>query len=325
MQFRKLRFCVMLAMLSLRVFGADQAKMGSTGFKPLDDPPGVYNLYALGTNVFSGSTPEGDDGFAALAKLGVKTIISVDGAKPDAELAKKHGLRYVHLPHGYDGISTNLRLQLARASEVLPGPVYVHCHHGKHRGPTAAAVLCMVRDVSWTAAIAEEWLKAAGTSTNYTGLYAVVRGFQKPSAHDLKDVSSDFPETANVSGLIETMVGIDDKWEVLKAVRAAGYLAPKDHPDISPANEALILWQHYREAQRLPDAADHGPDFIERLKSSEAQGRDAERLLRLFAAKQTTDIRAQLDNAFDGISKNCASCHKKFRDNQSKQGPPSLE
>src|SRR6185436_18479563 len=63
---------------------------------------GLHNLFALGTNVFSGSAPEGESAFTALAKLGVKTIITVDGAKPEVEMARKHGFRYVHLPHGYD-------------------------------------------------------------------------------------------------------------------------------------------------------------------------------------------------------------------------------
>src|SRR5262245_5214765 len=65
--------------------------------------PGLHNVFRVSERVYSGSSPDGDAGFAALEKLGVKTIISVDGAKPDAEAAGRHGLRYVHLPFGYDG------------------------------------------------------------------------------------------------------------------------------------------------------------------------------------------------------------------------------
>ena len=141
---------------------AAELKQSSPGAMPLEDPPGVHNLYLLGTNLYSGSTPEGDAGFQALAELGVKTIISVDGAQPDAARAKNFGIRYVHLPYGYDGISTNLQLQLAKAGETLPGPFYVHCHHGKHRGPTAVAVMCMANG-GWTASQAESWMHAAGS------------------------------------------------------------------------------------------------------------------------------------------------------------------
>src|SRR5262245_48277837 len=93
--------------------------------------------------VISGGLPEGEAAFQDLAALGIKTIISVDGATPDVATAKKHGLRYVHLPHGYDGISAARAAELAKAVRDLPGPIYIHCHHGKHRSPAAAAVACV--------------------------------------------------------------------------------------------------------------------------------------------------------------------------------------
>jgi protein tyrosine phosphatase (PTP) superfamily phosphohydrolase (DUF442 family) len=300
-------------MAATTLFGAEQKK-SSPGAQPVNDPAGIHNLYVLGTNVYSGSTPEGDAGFAALSELGVKTIISVDGARPEVDRAKKFGMRYVHLPHGYDGISTNLQAQLAKASLELDGPIYVHCHHGKHRGPTAAAILCMTKD-SWDAAQAEAWLKAAGTSTNYAGLYESVRKFKKPTAEQLQSLPSDLPEVATVSGLVESMVAIDNTWEHLKAIRAAGYQAPKNHPDMQPANEAVILWEHYREAQRLRDSSDHGADFIERLKSAEAEVKTAENLLRDFASSPGPEIRARLDASFDAVAKSCSACHKAHRDN----------
>lgn len=305
--------CVLaLVGLAATIAAAEQARKSSPGVKPLPDPPGIDNLFLLGANVYSGSTPEGDDGFAALQKLGVKTILSVDGSSPNVALAKKHGLRYVHLPHGYDGISTNLQLQLAKVAESLPGPIYVHCHHGKHRGPTAAAVICMTKD-AWTSEQADAWLRAAGTSTNYPGLYDVVRHFKKPCADTVHALPSDFPAVAKVSGLVDAMVAIDEHWENLKAIRAAGYATPKNHPDLKPANEAVILWEHYREAQRLPEIA-NGKDLIARFKSAEDEAKNSERLLRDYAAGPKPDIRAQLDRSFDAMGKTCASCHKAFRD-----------
>ncbi len=277
------------------------------------EAPGLHNLFSLSANLFSGSSPDGEAGFVSLAKLGVKTIISVDGAKPDSDLARKYGMRYVHLPHGYDGISAGLQLQLIKAGETLPGPFYVHCHHGKHRGPTAAAVMCLAKQ-RWTPVQAEAWLSAAGTATNYTGLYGVVRKFHKPAAEELKKVPAAFPETAQVSGLIDAMVGIDDHWDHLKAVQFAGHRAPKEHPDIKPANEAVILGEHFRQAQLLPDAAQRGTDFIDRLKMAEGEAKELERLLKLLVSDPQPEIRAQLDTSFDAITKTCSSCHKAYRD-----------
>lgn len=277
------------------------------------EAPGLHNLFAVGTNVFSGCSPEGDQAFASLARLGVKTIITVDGAKPDVESARKHGIRYVHLPHGYDGIGADLRLQLAKAGRTLPGPIYVHCHHGKHRGPTAVAVICMANS-GWTTDQAESWLVAAGTATNYAGLYNVVQTFSAPTAEAMRGVPDHFPERAVVSGLVDTMVEIDEHWEHLKTLRAAGYQAPKRHPDLKPANEAVILWEHYREAQRLPDSAHHGSNFVTRLQAAEIEVVEAERLLRLFAREAKPDLRVHLDNIFDAMAGTCASCHQAYRD-----------
>lgn len=74
--------------------------------------------------MLSGSSPESDEAFAALSRLRVKTIISVDGAQPDVASAHRHGLRYVHLPHGYGGISTEVQLRLVKAARTLPGPIH---------------------------------------------------------------------------------------------------------------------------------------------------------------------------------------------------------
>ena len=64
------------------------------------------NAIQVRSGVISGGLPEGPAAFAELRDLGVQTIISVDGAKPDLDLAKEFSMRYVHIPHGYDGIPT---------------------------------------------------------------------------------------------------------------------------------------------------------------------------------------------------------------------------
>jgi hypothetical protein len=287
-------------------------KQAMMAIRPLE-APGLHNLFALGTNIYSGSVPEGEKGFASLSSLGVKTIITVDGAMPDVESARKQGMRYVHLPLGYDGIRRPTKLSLVKASRELDGPIYVHCHHGKHRGPAAAAVICMA-DGGWTPQQAEEFLIAAGTSTNYVGLYETIRTFRMPSDRELSAVAGDLPEIAEVTGLVEAMVEIDERWEHLKAIRDAGYRMPPGHPDIDPANEAVILWERYREAQRLPEASQQGDDFLRKLGQAEAEGREAQRLLQLFAERPSPEIKIELDHTFDSIKRSCVACHKAYRD-----------
>jgi hypothetical protein len=48
------------------------------------------NPWRLHPKVISGGLPEGDAAFKELADLGVKTVISFDGAKPDVAKAKKY-------------------------------------------------------------------------------------------------------------------------------------------------------------------------------------------------------------------------------------------
>ena len=98
---------------------------------PEEEPmhePGLHNVLRLSAKLTSGSSPDGEEGFRSLLRLGIRTIISVDGSRPDVETARKFGLRYIHLPVGYDGVPRDRALQLARAVRDLPGPVYVHCH-----------------------------------------------------------------------------------------------------------------------------------------------------------------------------------------------------
>src|SRR6185369_3881462 len=115
-----------------------------TAFEPKTvetELPGLHNVLLAADGIYSGSEPHGEEAFAGLAKMGIKTILSVDGARPDVELARQHGLRYVHVPIGYDGISPSAGETLAAAAREAQGPLYVHCHHGKHRGPSATAVI----------------------------------------------------------------------------------------------------------------------------------------------------------------------------------------
>ncbi len=101
---------------------------------------GLHNVVSYAPGFMSGSAPEGDEGFETLRQMGVRTIVSVDGAEPDVKLAKAHGLRYIHLPIGYNGMDHTRTLEIAKAVKQAEadGPVYIHCHHGMHRSAGAA-------------------------------------------------------------------------------------------------------------------------------------------------------------------------------------------
>src|SRR5262249_16426757 len=146
-----------------------------------------------------------------------------------------------HIPIGYDGVTQQQAMLLTKAVRDLPGPVYIHCHHGKHRSPAAASVVhrCLDGRCSVAAAVAE--MRRAGADPSYLGRYAAPEQVRIPSEAELDALPTDFPEVASVPGFARAMVAIDERWERLKAVRAAGWKAPVDHPDLDPPHEALQL------------------------------------------------------------------------------------
>jgi protein tyrosine phosphatase (PTP) superfamily phosphohydrolase (DUF442 family) len=270
---------------------------------------GVHNVLRVSERLYSGSSPEGDQGFESLQKLGIKTVISVDGARPDVERARKFGLRYVHLPIGYDGVPREQALRLAKAVRDLPGPAYLHCHHGKHRSPAATAIVQLCLDDQCSVATALATMKTAGTSPHYVGLYAAPQEFRRPSSAELDRLPADFPEVAAVTGMVQIMVEIEHCWDHLKLVRTAGWKAPPAHPDLDPPHEALQLAEHCHELGRRPDARDRPEDFRRWATESELGAKMLEKALR---AQPAPDAQAA-ELGYKQVSTACTQCHAKYR------------
>ena len=275
----------------------------------------VENAFRLSPRLYSGGQPEGPEAFAALKALGIKMIVSVDGARPDVEAAREQGIRYVHLPVGYDGIGRDQALRLIKTLKAFPGPVFIHCHHGKHRGPTAAALCGMASD-GWGKEQALAWMRQAGTSADYRGLFATVGSFGAPTAAELEAVAADLPERADVPALVEVMTRVDETWDGLKAVQAAGFRAPPAFPDLDPPHEALQLAEHFRELLRLPEIRGKGQEFLRALESSEARATRLESAFRSLRVSPTAEAKAKAGEAFRGVATACTDCHAQFRDNR---------
>ena len=271
----------------------------------------IKNLFALSTNLYSGSSPESDAAFAELKKLGIETIISVDGATPDVERARKFGLRYIHLPLGYNQASASNCVRIVKAAEISDWPVLVHCHHGMHRGPAAAALIATALN-SWSTKDALEFLEQAGTSHDYPGLYEQVALFNPPAKEELSQVDSNFPEKATVSTVVDVMVRLDEHWQNLRAIRKADYKVPSNNPDLRPLAEAVLVAELYREALRSPEIQSRKSDFVNQLKSAEQEAWELHRFLKSASDDSTLD-RQKADELFSRVQQRCASCHKAHR------------
>ena len=306
-----LRFpCLLAALLwTLTRAGHLPAQSGQAG----DDLPramdtaSLHNVFRIDARLISGSSPDDQAAFEFLSKLGVKVLISVDGTKPNVILAHKYGMRYVHLPFGYDGLPKERVAELAKAVQTAEGPIYVHCHHGKHRGPAAVAGICRALK-NWDAARARAWMKHAGTGDEYGGLYRDVEKLEKPTRAELARVPSTFPEVAQTPAEVDIMVAIDETFDRLKAAKAAGWSKIPSQPGVTPAQAAVVLWEQFREHGRSAEPVKRSGNYVELLNEAETASASLKEALRVPA--QTAAIR---DAAMSAISRSCADCHKEHR------------
>ncbi|MBI1314402.1 hypothetical protein GC176_24160 [bacterium] len=272
------------------------------------------NAYWLHEKVISGGQPEGADGFRELQELGVRTVISVDGLKPDVDTAKKFGLRYVHLPHGYDGVPEERARELAKAVRSLPGPIYIHCHHGKHRSPAAATVACIGAGLIPRNA-GPAILKVAGTSADYNGLFASVDSAKRLDAALLDELKVEFREVVEPPPIVEVMTQLSTTFEHLQLIEATGWATPPDHPALVPTHEALLLKEHFTEFRRGPLVKDQPDEYRHLIDNSVGHAEQLEMLLKTnTSAQSATNSEAQASRALKAIKSDCKACHRAFRD-----------
>lgn len=273
------------------------------------EKPGIENLFRLNSWLISGSNPHGREGFESLKSLGIKTIVSVDGAEPEVKLARELGLRYVHIPIGYDGISPEKLAQLTKVAQSLPRPLFVHCHHGKHRGPTAAAVMQLGARENCTATQTLEDMRVMGTDPKYAGLYQAVRTFELPSSAQLQAISEELPEVAKVPDLTEAMVRLDETWDRLKKLEASGWDRAATGVTSKASQEVLQFVEHYRELQRMPEIKQRQEEFLMVL---DAALKHSEELEKQISNKNFEPANVKM--AFQESAKACSACHTRFRD-----------
>ena len=262
----------------------------------------LENLLRVSKMIYSGGQPQGAESFEALTRLGVKTVVSVDGAAPDVETAFAHGLRYVHIPMGYDGVEDDAGRSLARLVREAEGPFYVHCHHGLHRAPVAAAIASIAAGTA-SSVEARDILLVAGTSVDYGGLWRAVEVYRSPAS------DAELPElveVAQVNSFAAAMAAVDRAYDNLKLCRDAGWTAPDDHPDLVPSQEALMLREGLRESVRTLDG-DGDSELRKWLTEAEATARALETSLQRSSFDAST-------TKFEAVVESCTRCHAKYRD-----------
>ncbi len=277
----------------------------ATAVEPVE-ATGLHNMVAYSGDCISGAVPEGEAGLATLKAMGIKTVVSVDGATPDVAAAEALGLRYIHLPISYDTVSPQRQQELAQVIANAEGPIYMHCHHGKHRS-AAALGSALVLAGKLTPEQAVERMKVSGTSKDYPGLWKAVQEAQPLPAAALQADVTKFPKVSKVSGLVALMNELDVVIDNVKASHGAAWGVPANHPDLVPAKETKRLANVYEQMQSDPESVQYPADYQSMLAKSLAAAKA------LDAAVRSGD-KAAADAQYSIVQKGCKECHKVYRD-----------
>ena len=280
----------------------------------------------LTKKVFYGATPNHQGDFQYLKDRGVKTIISVDAATPDRELAEKHSISYVHLPIGYQQIETPRALDLSKATATLPGKIYIHCHLGKHRAPVAAIVACVGNGSLDPESIADI-LEQAETDFSYEALVRsaqIARKFsdQRLQYHDISglDAENKNPTTEFMSQLVKPA----DR--LFRAFRTRYSIQPDVLPNIT--HDALMIAETFTELCRSIDAATieinskqntgqrtanpSTPTYRERMIKTRDTALAIHQKLSLPPSNQAFGL-AETSNLVKKLEQQCTDCHRDHR------------
>ena len=282
---------------------------------PPEDPEefdGLHNVFRLSERIVSGSEPHGQAAFERISDMGVKTIVSVDGKIPDAEAAAALGMRYVHVPTQYKGMTKVELAELAKTFRELEGPFYVHCFHGKHRGPAAAAIGRIVLDGVDRQTAISEMRQYCGTSSSYEGLYRDVATAYLPSEKETDAMEFDFPAERVPKGVTGSMVAISRANDNLDLLAKRSFAADPEHPDLDAGNEAEQLLQAFESALTL-DEVENGPRDYRGWFQDARDGSQAlvESLRGLERGEVGSVERAGL--SWKAVKASCTDCHRVYR------------
>lgn len=272
-----------------------------------------HHFIRVSARVCCGAQPESETHYASLRAMGVQTIVSVDGMRPNVSTARKFGLRSIHIPIGYDGISADAGRDLAEVVRQTDGLIFVHCHHGRHRGPAAAAVTAMAAG-QIDRVRADAILKQAGTSPQYSGLWRDVAAYTP--AID-QGPASVLVETAETSLLVQSMSQLSQAIELIKQSHDFGWsVGSQDTVDskvwvpsrsvvVSPGDAAVLIEEAFRESMRSTEVLST-PAMATAMKHSQILSQN----LRQAIADQDWSA---ADLSLQRLTAACAQCHQHHR------------
>lgn len=264
---------------------------------------GIENFIQVSDRVYSGGEPTAA-GLEHLQKLGVTILLSVDGLAPDREAAEKLGMKYVHIPMGYDGIEPQQIQNFVTLMAHHQGKLFVHCHHGKHRGPAAVAA-CLISSKEMSKEQAAQFMRGAGTSQEYKGLWKAIADLDvtQYQPQDFSRLLKASPEKS----MAQWMAELDRAWEVI--------IAEQKQPEAEIDVEQLaIVTQAFRESARVARASPE--NLYGDLASLEHLIQwldDCEKKTMAISDSSKDQAHEKARDAIRSLAKQCVDCHAQFR------------
>jgi tyrosine-protein phosphatase SIW14 len=144
--------------------------------------PGIDNFYQVDAHVYRGGQPT-DEGFAHLARIGVKTVIDLreadERSKAEESVVTAAGMAYVNIP--MTGLTPPTESEISKILGILEddntGPVFVHCKRGADRTGAVVASYRIDHD-HWDNAHALKEAMAKGMSFFQFPRQNYIRAFQ---------------------------------------------------------------------------------------------------------------------------------------------------
>ena len=271
----------------------------------------LHNVIRLSDNIISGSEPIGAAAYERIAAMGVKTVLSVDGKSPDVATAAKFGLRYVHVPIKYSGMSEAAIAKIAKTFRELPAPFFVHCFHGKHRGPAGAMIGRLVLDGA-TREVSLAQMRQCGTSKKYEGLYRAIATAPMPSAESTTALAFDFPSTHPFEGERQSMIEMARHWDNLVLLGKRSWKPDPAQPDLDALNEAQKLQGLVTGLNKSPELASEPDDYRGWMHGALASTNE---LVSALQAHRKGDAAAapRAAAALAATKQLCSTCHGSYR------------
>ena len=149
---------------------------------------GVENLYKVSNELYRGGEPT-KEGYRNLAKLGIKTIVTLQLHSPFKEFIKSQGMSLKHIPINPLNMKDEYAEEfLSIMANPLNHPVYVHCLYGSDRTGTMVALYRIyIHHWSKAEALAEMQDKKYGFRDIFVNLKNYIRNVNIPYKYTAQD------------------------------------------------------------------------------------------------------------------------------------------